>query len=79
MKQCIAYRGIPDVPHAWIRCMRGAERGTHFCRKHGEAVNGAVLGMCVAGLLDGCAKESRSSNKSKSPDAIKTPSSAGVE
>jgi hypothetical protein len=53
--------------------MRRAERGAHFCRKHGEAVNGAVLGMCMAGLLDGCAKESRSSNKSKSPDAIKTP------
>jgi hypothetical protein len=79
MKKCIAYRGIPGRPNAWISCMRTAVRGRPFCRKHGEAIEGAVLGMCVAGLLDGCEEDSRSSNKTNSADATKTPCNADAE
>jgi hypothetical protein len=52
MKKCIAFRGVPGVPNAWVRCARAAQSGSLFCRQHGEAINGAVLGMQMAGMLD---------------------------
>lgn len=32
---------------AWIPCARKAERGSKFCRKHGDAVIGAMLWALV--------------------------------
>jgi hypothetical protein len=32
---------------AWIPCVRKAESGSPFCRKHGDAIFGAMLGALV--------------------------------
>ena len=34
---------------AWIPCVRKAETGSPFCRRHGDAVFGAMLGALVYG------------------------------
>jgi hypothetical protein len=32
---------------AWIPCVRRAKEGSRFCRRHGEAIFGAMLGALV--------------------------------
>jgi hypothetical protein len=32
---------------AWIPCVRRAEEGSEFCRRHGDAIFGAMLGVLV--------------------------------
>jgi len=32
---------------AWIPCMRQAEAGSPFCRRHADAIFGAMLGAVV--------------------------------
>jgi hypothetical protein len=32
---------------AWIPCVRKAEKGSLFCRKHGDAIFGVMLGAVV--------------------------------
>jgi len=49
MKKCRAYYPIAGTRKAWIPCVRNAEEGSAFCRKHGDAVFGAMLGMLVYG------------------------------
>ena len=34
---------------AWIPCARKAEEGSPFCRKHGDAVMGAMLWVLMHG------------------------------
>ena len=34
---------------AWIPCVRKAEEGSAYCRRHGDAIYGAMLGALVNG------------------------------
>lgn len=45
MKKCRAFYPIAGARSVWIPCVRKAEEGSAFCRRHGDAVFGAVLGM----------------------------------
>jgi hypothetical protein len=47
MHQCKAFSPIAGTRMAWIPCVQKAERGSSFCRKHGNAILGAVLGALV--------------------------------
>jgi hypothetical protein len=52
MKKCIAYFPLGSTRQAWVPCARPAVDKSVFCRKHGEAIAGAVLGFCVNGMLE---------------------------
>jgi hypothetical protein len=47
MKKCWAYQPIAGSRTAWVPCARMAEEGARFCRAHGRAIEGAVLGALV--------------------------------
>ena len=47
MAKCKAFYPIAGSRTAWIPCVRKAEEGTGFCRRHGDAVVGAWLGVVV--------------------------------
>lgn len=47
MKKCRAYYPIAGTRMAWIPCVRKAEEGSAFCRRHGDAIFGAMLGALV--------------------------------
>jgi hypothetical protein len=56
MKKCMAYRALAChgrlgfSGNRWVPCGLAAADGSRFCKKHGEAVIGGVLGFWVAGL-----------------------------
>jgi len=47
MKKCAAYSPLDGSRQGWAPCARKAEEESLFCREHGEAIAGAVLGLCV--------------------------------
>ena len=47
MKKCKAFYPIAGSRTAWIPCVRKAEAGTGFCRRHGDAIFGVMLGAIV--------------------------------
>jgi hypothetical protein len=47
MKKCKAFYPIAGSRTAWIPCVRKAEEGTGFCRRHGDAIFGVMLGAIV--------------------------------
>jgi len=47
MKQCIAYRVSRVHRNAWVRCRRPPVPGQRFCRRHGDGLYGAILGLCM--------------------------------
>jgi len=47
MKKCKAFYAIAGSRTAWIPCARKAEAGTGFCRRHGDAIFGVMLGAIV--------------------------------
>jgi hypothetical protein len=47
MKTCQAFYPIAGSRSAWLPCVHKAERGSHFCRRHGDAIFGALLGALV--------------------------------
>jgi hypothetical protein len=47
MKKCRAYYPIAGSRAAWIPCVRTAEEGSGFCRRHEDAILGAMLGALV--------------------------------
>ena len=47
MKKCQAFYPIAGTRKAWIPCVRKAEEGSAFCRRHGDAILGAMLGALV--------------------------------
>ncbi len=49
MKKCAAYSPLGGTRQGWAPCACQAEGQSLFCRKHGEAIAGAVLGLCVNG------------------------------
>jgi hypothetical protein len=57
MKKCIAYRGLAchgrleSSRSRWVPCGFAAADGSDFCKKHGDAAIGGVLGLWAAGLL----------------------------
>ena len=44
MKTCQAFYPIAGTHSSWIPCVRKAEKGSHFCRRHGDAGFGPLLG-----------------------------------
>lgn len=49
MTKCIAYTPIAGSRSAWLPCLRSAEAGEKFCRRHGDAITGAVFGALMYG------------------------------
>ena len=49
MKQCIAFRPLLRCPSAWVRCRRHRAPGERFCRRHVDALSGALLGLILRG------------------------------
>ena len=47
MRKCKAFYPIAGSRTAWIPCVRKAEVGTGFCRRHGDAIFGVMLGAIV--------------------------------
>ncbi len=47
MRKCKAYYPIAGSRTAWIPCVRKAEAESGFCRRHGDAIFGALLGALV--------------------------------
>jgi hypothetical protein len=47
MKKCKALYPIAGSRTAWVPCVRKAERGSEFCRRHGDAIFGAMLGAVI--------------------------------
>jgi hypothetical protein len=47
MKKCKAFYPIAGSRTAWIPCVRRAEAGSRYCRQHGDAIFGAMLGAIV--------------------------------
>jgi len=45
MSRCIAFRVVPGCPNAWFRCGAKALRHSGFCRRHLDAIHGAMLGL----------------------------------
>lgn len=44
MNKCSAFYPIAGSRTAWLPCVRKAQLGSRFCRRHGDAVLGAMLG-----------------------------------
>jgi hypothetical protein len=68
MKKCIAYERAHPLPNAWCSCRKVAAPGSVFCRRHGDAVDGAVLGMLVHGY--GLDENGVSAKRSTAPGAV---------
>jgi len=47
MKKCKAFYPVAGSRTAWIPCVRKVEEGTGFCRRHGDAIFGVMLGAIV--------------------------------
>ena len=47
MKKCKAFYPIAGSRTAWIPCAQKAEAGSVYCRRHGSAIFGAMLGAIV--------------------------------
>jgi len=47
MVKCAAFQPVAGTRKAWIPCARRAEAGSAFCRKHGDAIFGVMLGALV--------------------------------
>jgi hypothetical protein len=47
MKKCRAFYPIAGSRTAWVPCVRKAEKGSRFCRRHGDTIFGVVLGALV--------------------------------
>ena len=47
MKTCQTFYPIAGTRSARIPCVHKAEKGSHFCRRHGDAIFGAALGALV--------------------------------
>ncbi len=47
MKKCKAFYPIAGSRTAWIPCVQKAEAGSEYCRQHGDAIFGAMLGAIV--------------------------------
>jgi hypothetical protein len=47
MKKCKAFYPIAGTRTAWIPCVRNAEEGSRFCRRHTDAILGVMLGALV--------------------------------
>jgi hypothetical protein len=58
MKKCVAYRALACQGRLefsrsrWVPCGFAAADDSDFCKKHGDAVIGGVLGLWAAGLLE---------------------------
>jgi hypothetical protein len=50
MSRCIAYTRSPISRNAWNPCRRRAADGSHFCRRHDDAVDGAILGLVLQSI-----------------------------
>jgi len=48
--RCIAYVRAGWEPNAWVPCSGRSQCGSLYCRRHEDAVNGAVLGLWVHGF-----------------------------
>ena len=49
-QRCIAYVRAAWERNTWVPCIRRRQCGSLFCRRHEDAVNGAVLGLWVHGF-----------------------------
>jgi hypothetical protein len=47
MNKCKAYYPIAGSRTAWIPCVQKAEAESRYCRRHGDAIFGAMLGAIV--------------------------------
>lgn len=47
MKKCHAFYPITGSRSAWLPCVQKAEAGSAFCKKHGDAIVGVMLGALV--------------------------------
>ena len=47
MKKCQAFYPIAGSRSAWLPCVRKAEAGSVFCKKHGDTIVGVMLGALV--------------------------------
>jgi len=52
IRECIAYVATNRSGSGWLPCGKPALPRTRFCRRHADAINGAVLGMTLQGILD---------------------------
>ncbi len=48
MRKCRAFYPIAGSRTAWIPCAQKAEAESGFCRRHGDAIFGAMLGAMVS-------------------------------
>jgi hypothetical protein len=53
MKNCLAFVGDAQSPHAWRPCRGKASADSVFCRRHERMLEGVVLGICVYEFPDG--------------------------
>ncbi len=49
-QRCIAYVRAGWDPQAWVPCSRRRQCGSLYCRRHEDAVNGAILGLWAHGF-----------------------------
>lgn len=47
--KCSAFYPVAGARRAWLPCARKAEAGSLFCKRHGEAIFGAMLGALMYG------------------------------
>ena len=47
MKYCKGYQLIAGSRTAWVPCVRAVEGDWEYCKKHGNALLGALLGRLV--------------------------------
>ena len=52
MKLCIAFRRAGAGDRAWKPCTSRAFGDSLFCRRHADALDGAVLGLLVTGFRE---------------------------
>jgi hypothetical protein len=52
MKKCIAFRPLGVLQRAWIPCGRYAVDHSAFCKRHADAMHGAVLGLWVKDFFE---------------------------
>ena len=83
MKKCIAFRPLGVLQRAWIPCGRNALKHSPFCKRHADAMHGAVLGLWVKGFfepVEQCERRSQaaaSKNGTSKEEKEKTPCPAG--
>jgi hypothetical protein len=79
MKKCLAYRALGFSRNRWVPCGLAAAHSLDFCKKHGDAVIGGVLGLWAAGLLEpdvakGLKMDGKISQKKQGSSPCKLPS-----